>query len=99
MIYDKNGRIDARNALGIWSGIKFIVDSLLIITSLITGTLAAKYVMAIPKELTAAAIVGGLFILWSIAKEAIDAPLVILWARGKWSHVQRKKKQIRRKRK
>jgi hypothetical protein len=82
MITNKRGHLDARNALGNWSFVKWIVDTAMVVGG--GGMLA----MAPNVEIFSLVFI---LWLWTFAKEILDTPLVLIWLLGKWSHHRRAK--------
>lgn len=79
---DEKGHIDARNALGVWSVVKLFGDTAFV--------LAGGGILANTPDVDLMSLVFLLW-LWSLIKEAVDAPLVVVWAVGKWAHMRRKR--------
>ena len=82
MITNKRGHLDARNALGNWSFVKWIVDTTLVV--------AGGGILAHAPNVQIFSLVFVLW-LWTFAKELLDTPLVLIWLLGKWSHHRRLK--------
>ena len=97
MLYNERGHLDPRDAIGLWSFIKWILDSAFVILGIIFGGKMLVSAIPVPAEFAIPALIAFGLYLWSFAKEIVDTPLVILWMIAKWKHIQRAQKKRKRK--
>jgi len=88
LIFNKRGNLDARNTIGIWSVIKEVGD----IFFVILGANKFYHIPASENPLLFA------FWIFTIIKMCIDLPLSIAYIIGKHKHIQRKRRQLKKKR-
>ena len=93
MITNSRGHLDARNVLGVWSFVKWILDSAFIVAGCIVGGGVFFHKLQIPAELGPAAVLALALYGWAFFKELIDTPLVIIWSIGKVKHIARTQKR------
>jgi hypothetical protein len=83
LLCNKKHELDARNAISIWSCVKWILDTAIII-------FGGGLFLTVP-DMNVFSFVFILW-LWSLIKEITDTPLVILWIIGKYKNDFRPRK-------